>query len=114
MEHSYFVGVERSGKIVFSRRQKDILHTLQVASCAPENEARLQEIIEVNARHGYDGDLLCPGVPEAASSDQAVDSVVWFQALIDMRMRGESGWPPRDPQTFEIKPFTAPETTTTH
>ena len=44
-----------------------------------------RELIEVLARHGYNGELLVPGVPEADSSGARVAAVVKFRGWIQER-----------------------------
>lgn len=47
----------------------------------------LQPIVDVVARHAYNGvDLLCPGVPEAADDTAALDAVIHFEKEIKKRL----------------------------
>jgi hypothetical protein len=93
-----FVDIHRSGEITLSTNSRRTEGTLRVASARPRHADRLRKTVEVNARHGYKGELLCPGVPEAKTDEQAFGAAVWFQELLQMRMRGENGWPPREVQ----------------
>lgn len=49
---------------------------------------KLREIVEVNARHAYDGKtLLVPGLPEADTEDAALAAWRYFRDLIDAARR---------------------------
>lgn len=54
-------------------------------------EGYVRKLIEVTARHAYDGvSLLVPGVPEAPEQMAAVDALIRFRAWLHERP-GESG-----------------------
>ena len=56
--------------------------------------AKLKEIVEVNARHAYDGKtLLVPGVPEAKGQGDAYLNFTYFREIITWRLMGKQGWP---------------------
>lgn len=47
------------------------------------NAARVRDLISATARHAYDGrTLLVPGVPEAASDDDALDALIAYRDWI--------------------------------
>lgn len=55
---------------------------------------QLRELVEVNARHSYDGvTLLVPGIPEAPTDEEALKALRRFRELIELRLAGQSGWP---------------------
>lgn len=64
---------------------------------ASRDQARLKEIVVANARHGYDGSLLVPGVPEAVDDASALRAIKYFRDLVVMRLDGVSGFPERVP-----------------
>ncbi|ELL0441142.1 host nuclease inhibitor protein [Salmonella enterica] len=49
------------------------------------SEKRVREKVEVLARHAYNGDLLVPGIPEAASQNEACEALVRFSRVIHER-----------------------------
>ncbi|EIS9025516.1 host nuclease inhibitor protein [Salmonella enterica] len=51
------------------------------------SEKRVREKVEVLARHAYNGDLLVPGIPEAASQNEACEALVRFSRVIHERFR---------------------------
>lgn len=82
----------RSGEIEFGPTFPD--GTLPLAKS--RSAKKLREIVEVNARHAYDGKaLLVPGIPEADTDDAARAAWRYFRDLIGMRLEGRSGWPVR-------------------
>lgn len=90
-----FANVGRDGVIVFEPHADPSLGRLPVGSASAANARRFKEIVSVNARHGYDGvTLLVPRIPEARSDAEAMDALLYFRRLIEMRMAGENGWPP--------------------
>lgn len=69
----------RSGEIEFSRKAK-IDGLIKIAS-GPA--AAIRAAVEVKARRAYDGQtLLVPGVPEAASDDDALIFVEYFRDIV--------------------------------
>jgi hypothetical protein len=62
---------------------------------ASRDQSRLREIVIANARHGYDGSLLVPGVPEAVDDASALKAVKYFRDLVMMRLDGVAGFPER-------------------
>lgn len=90
-----FANVGPDGVIVFEPHADIALNRLPVGSATNRDAARFKQIISVNARHAYDGvTLLVPRMPEASSKEEAMDALLWFRSLIEMRMNGEKGWPP--------------------
>ncbi|MFW7270309.1 host nuclease inhibitor protein [Gluconacetobacter sp. Hr-1-5] len=82
----------RSGEIDFGTALPEGALPLGKARSAK----KLREIVEVNARHAYDGKaLLVPGVPEADTEDAAQAAWRYFRDLIAMRLEGRNGWPVR-------------------
>ncbi|ENM5400920.1 host nuclease inhibitor protein [Salmonella enterica] len=51
------------------------------------SEKRVREEVGVLARHAYNGDLLVPGIPEAASQNEACEALVRFSRVIHERFR---------------------------
>ncbi|ELU6656796.1 host nuclease inhibitor protein [Salmonella enterica] len=49
------------------------------------SEKQVREVVEVLARHAYNGDLLVPGIPEAADQNEAREALERFCSAIDMR-----------------------------
>lgn len=45
--------------------------------CTGEDCA-VRELVGVVARHGYNGELLMPGVPEATDEDDAIEALIRF------------------------------------
>lgn len=90
-----YANVGRDGVIVFEPHADPSLGRLPVGHASSKDAKRFKEIVSVNARHAYDGvTLLVPRVPEARSSDEALAALQYFRRVIEMRMNGESGWPP--------------------
>ncbi|MGF3028007.1 hypothetical protein ACQVP2_35100 [Methylobacterium aquaticum] len=53
---------------------------------------RLRRIVEVVARHAYDGTtLLVPGIPEAATDLQALEAARSFEAQVTRRLADRAG-----------------------
>lgn len=51
------------------------------------DKARLREVIEVIARHGYTpGVLLVPGMPEAPNQEAALEALMLFQDRVAQTM----------------------------
>lgn len=89
-----YANVGPDGVIVFEPNSDRYLARLPIASASNRDAKKLKGIIEVNARHAYDGvTLLVPRMPEAPNQKVAMDALLWFRALIEMRMNGEKGWP---------------------
>lgn len=89
-----YANVGPDGVIVFEPHADPALWRLPVGHASNKDAKRFKDIVSVNARHAYDGvTLLVPGVPEAADQDEALDKLLWFRRLIEMRMNGERGWP---------------------
>ncbi|EBI2125149.1 host nuclease inhibitor protein [Salmonella enterica] len=51
------------------------------------SEKRVRDVVTVLARHAYNGDLLVPGIPEAASQDEAREALVRFSRAIHERVK---------------------------
>lgn len=51
------------------------------------SEKRVRDVVEVLARHAYNGDLLVPGIPEAASQDEGREALVRFSRVIRRRIK---------------------------
>ncbi|EIE4825895.1 host nuclease inhibitor protein [Salmonella enterica] len=51
------------------------------------SEKKVREEVEVLARHAYNGELLVPGIPEAASQSEAREALVRFSRVIHERFR---------------------------
>ncbi|EIX0306246.1 host nuclease inhibitor protein [Salmonella enterica] len=51
------------------------------------SEKQVRDVVTVLARHAYNGDLLVPGIPEAASQDEAREALVRFSRVIHERFR---------------------------
>lgn len=47
-----------------------------IVICGGNSVEELREKVDTLARHGYDGSLLVPGVPEADTPDAALDALV--------------------------------------
>ncbi|EBW5286822.1 host nuclease inhibitor protein [Salmonella enterica] len=50
------------------------------------SEKQVRDVVEVLARHAYNGDLLVPGIPEAVSQDEAHEALVRFFREIRVRV----------------------------
>lgn len=59
---------------------------LELAS-APESV--LTNVLLAECRHGYNDELLVPGIPEAASSDNAVDAAIDFSQRLQKSISRE-------------------------
>lgn len=51
------------------------------------NEKRVRDVVEVLARHAYNGDLLVPGIPEAADQNEAREALERFSRVIQERLK---------------------------
>ncbi|EJO1698751.1 host nuclease inhibitor protein [Salmonella enterica] len=51
------------------------------------SEKKVREEVEVLARHAYNGELLVPGIPEAAGQNEAREALVRFSLVIHERFR---------------------------
>ncbi|EBD5953444.1 host nuclease inhibitor protein [Salmonella enterica] len=51
------------------------------------NEKQVRDVVEVLARHAYNGDLLLPGIPEAVSQDEAREALVRFSRVVHERVK---------------------------
>jgi hypothetical protein len=90
-----YANVGPDGVIVFEPRADKYLARIPVGHASNKDAKRFKDIISVNARHAYDGvTLLVPRMPEAPNQKVAMDALLWFRALIEMRMNDERGWPP--------------------
>lgn len=69
-----YAHVSRSGVISFTERP-DEKGLIMVGS----GGAGFRDRVEARAREGYNGQLLVPGVPEAASEDDALIGVAFFR-----------------------------------
>jgi hypothetical protein len=81
-EKTLAVFCDRSGVIGFAHRApKDVL------VCGRGPAKHIRKAASVVARHGYDGKtLLVPGIPEAASDEQALEAAAWFRKQIALRL----------------------------
>jgi hypothetical protein len=94
MEMAIFANVGPDGVIVFEPHADPTLGRLPVGRAPASQAKKFKEIVSVNARHAYDGvTLLVPGIPEAPNQNVAMDALLYFRRLIEMRMNGEKGWP---------------------
>ncbi|EGW0949157.1 host nuclease inhibitor protein [Salmonella enterica] len=50
------------------------------------NEKRVHDVVTVLARHAYNGDLLVPGIPEAADQNEAREALVRFSRVVHERV----------------------------
>lgn len=90
-----YANVGPDGVIVFEPHADPSLGRLPVGHATNKDAKRFKDIISVNARHAYDGvTLLVPRMPEARDQNEALDALLYFRRLIEMRMAGENGWPP--------------------
>lgn len=90
-----YASVGPDGVIVFEPHADPSLGRLPVGSASNKDAKRFKQIVSVNARHAYDGvTLLVPRMPEAADQNEALDALLYFRRVIEMRMAGERGWPP--------------------
>ncbi|EED3047352.1 host nuclease inhibitor protein [Salmonella enterica subsp. enterica serovar Virchow] len=48
-------------------------------------EKQVRDVVGVLARHAYNGDLLVPGIPEAADQNEAREALERFCRAIDIR-----------------------------
>lgn len=60
---------------------------LPIASSS--NEPVLTETVEVLARHGYQGELLVPGIPEAVDQNEARIALTRFCFLVEQSLLTE-------------------------
>lgn len=89
-----YANVGRDGVIVFEPHADPSLGRLPIGHATNKDTKRFKDIVSVNARHAYDGvTLLVPGVPEARSDNEALDNLLYFRRVIEMRMAGKAGWP---------------------
>ncbi|EGF8034366.1 host nuclease inhibitor protein [Salmonella enterica subsp. enterica serovar Rubislaw] len=51
------------------------------------SEKRVRDVVEVLARHAYNGDLLVPGIPEAAGQDEGREALVRFSRVVHERVK---------------------------
>ncbi|ELW8656257.1 host nuclease inhibitor protein [Salmonella enterica] len=51
------------------------------------SEKQVREVVGVLARHAYNGDLLVPGIPEAANQNEACETLVRFSRVIQERLK---------------------------
>lgn len=92
-----YANVGPNGVIVFEPHADRYLERLPVGHATNREAKKFKDIVSVNARHAYDGvTLLVPGMPEAADQNEALNKLLWFRRLIEMRMAGQTGWPPVD------------------
>lgn len=90
-----YANVGPDGVIVFEPHADPTLGRLPIGHASNRDAKKLRSIVSVNARHAYDGvTLLVPRMPEASDQNEALAALQWFRRLIEMRMNGETGWPP--------------------
>lgn len=76
---TFFAFANRRGVIGFGHRVP--ANTLVIAD--DPNREHLHEVVEVLARHAYDGEtLLVPGIPEADTDDQALEALIAFRRQV--------------------------------
>ncbi|EME6923632.1 host nuclease inhibitor protein [Salmonella enterica] len=51
------------------------------------SEKRVRDVVEVLARHAYNGDLLVPGIPEAESMDEYREALFRFSRVVHERVK---------------------------
>ncbi|EIZ2110916.1 host nuclease inhibitor protein [Salmonella enterica] len=51
------------------------------------SEKQMRDEVTVMARHAYNGDLLVPGIPEAASQNEAREALERFSRVIQERLK---------------------------
>ncbi|EDG5874071.1 host nuclease inhibitor protein [Salmonella enterica subsp. enterica serovar Newport] len=51
------------------------------------NEKQVRDEVTVMARHAYSGDLLVPGIPEAADQNEAREALERFSRVIQERLK---------------------------
>lgn len=78
-----YVHVFRSGEIDLSSDEV-IDGAICIASGAPDV---VRVVVEVLARHGYDGRLLAPGLPEADSDAAALVALMAFRDTLTDRLK---------------------------
>lgn len=99
-----YANVGPDGVIVFEPHADPALGRLPAGHATNRDAKRFKEIVSVNARHAYDGvTLLVPRMPEARNQSVALDALLYFRRLIEMRMAGENGWP-EVPETLKQFP----------
>lgn len=76
---TFFVFANRAGVIGFGHRMP--ANTLHIAD--DPDQGRLYDVVEVLARHAYDGEtLLVPGIPEATCDADALDALLAFRRRV--------------------------------
>ncbi|EBG0124404.1 host nuclease inhibitor protein [Salmonella enterica subsp. enterica] len=50
-------------------------------------EKQVRDVVGVLARHAYNGDLLVPGIPEAANQNEAREALERFSCKVQERFR---------------------------
>ncbi|EHJ0339190.1 host nuclease inhibitor protein [Salmonella enterica] len=50
-------------------------------------EKQVRDVVGVLARHAYNGDLLVPGIPEAADQNEAREALERFSRVIQERLK---------------------------
>ncbi len=51
------------------------------------SEKNVRDVVGVLARHAYNGDLLVPGIPEAADQNEAREALERFSRVIQERLK---------------------------
>ncbi|ECE7084939.1 host nuclease inhibitor protein [Salmonella enterica subsp. enterica] len=51
------------------------------------NEKNVRDVVEVLARHAYNGDLLVPGIPETANQNEVREALERFSRVIQERLK---------------------------
>lgn len=54
---------------------------------AKGNEKVVRNVVGVLACHAYNGDLLVPGIPEAADQDEGREALVRFSRVVHERLK---------------------------
>lgn len=85
--NAYYAYCWRSGLIEFGGDLPD--GAILIAQGHYLHRDNIKEIVNVRARHGWDGQLLVPGVPEAKSDDEALDALLTWQSWADVGGRTE-------------------------
>lgn len=51
------------------------------------SKKNVRDVVEVLARHAYNGDLLVPGIPEAADQNEACEALIRFSRVVRERLK---------------------------
>lgn len=80
---TFFAFADRRGVISFGHH----VPAGQLIIVDDPDDAKLRAVVEVVARHAYDGEtLLVPGIPEAESNVDALDALIAFRQQVARRL----------------------------